>query len=230
MSFLSRQSYRRKRHTPAAARDRHTAPLLAAAGITAAIFCGLPYVERLGPRPAPATALIPADSVLLPPAPPPPPPPATEPEPAPPPPKPELSEPRQPIPLNVVLDLDMALGEWRPGDFAAGLSFSIEGLAGPRDVYELTELDAPPRPVTQLRPLYPARARARRIEGSVTLVFVVDANGVVRDIEPVAAHPDDTFVEAAMRAAARWRFSPGIRHGKPVPVRVRQTIRFQLDD
>lgn len=219
------------KYTTSARANGQGRPLLAATGITVAIFCGLPYIERIGSTPARMVDLTLIDAVTLPPPPPPPlQPPERREDIEPPPPIPELTEQRRPIPLNVALDLDMALGGWRPGDFTPGFSLSLGGMAGSGGIYELSDLDTPPRALAQMRPLYPSRARARRIEGSVTLTFVVDADGTTRDIDVVAAQPAGVFEEAARRAAVRWRFSPGIRNGEPVPVRVRQTIRFQLDD
>jgi periplasmic protein TonB len=202
----------------------------AACGVTAAIFCGLPYVERLSPAPMASLESRAVDTLTL--APPPPPPPKL-PEPreeTPPPSRPELSQPRQPLPINVALDLNWARNEWGPGDFTPDFTFSFGAPVEPRGVFDMSDLDAAPRPVAQMRPLYPSRARSRRVEGVVNLVFVVDAEGRVRDIEVEAARPSGYFEEAARRAAARWRFTPGMRNGVPVAVRVRQAIRFQLED
>ena len=210
-------------------RDGAGRAVLGALGITAAIFCGLPYIEHIGPSPDQTLDLTPAHTVALP-SPPPPPPPEPRREPEPPPPTPELAEPRRMIPLNVALDLNQMPGTWRPGDFAPGFSLDFGSITGAGGIYELSDLDTPPRPVAQMRPQYPARARTRRIEGSVTLTFVVDLDGTTRNLDVVAAQPEGIFEEAALRAAARWRFSPGLRQGAPVPVRVRQTIRFELDD
>jgi protein TonB len=70
----------------------------------------------------------------------------------------------------------------------------------------------------------------RRIEGRVTVEFVVGLDGKTGRIVVSEAQPDDTFVAATVRAIELWRFKPGIRDGRPVPVRVRQTIRFQLEE
>ena len=71
-------------------------------------------------------------------------------------------------------------------------------------------------------------AERRRIEGSVELSFVITPEGRVTEIEVVHSTPDDLFVEAAMAAVRRWRFTLPRRNGEPVAVRARQLIRFQI--
>jgi protein TonB len=117
------------------------------------------------------------------------------------------------------------------GDFA--LDFAIE--PGPEEpaadegfVYQLAQLDSPPRPLVRMNPEYPPSARRRRIEGFVELVFVITREGRVSDIEVVRSEPGDVFVAEAKAAVRRWRFTQPRKGGKPVAVRARQVIRFEL--
>ena len=147
-------------------------------------------------------------------------------------PKPHLTPPRPtPVPLSLAMNLDLMLGSVG-GDFDLHFAETASGALARIDdgVFELFELDEPPQALVKFQPLYPAQARMRQIEGTVVLEFVVGSEGRPRDIEVVSSTPGQVFAEAAVRAVNRWRFSPGTREGRPVPVRVRQKITFRLED
>jgi protein TonB len=120
------------------------------------------------------------------------------------------------------------------GDFSLDFDIAVPeapAVAGDGPlVFELSELDAVPRPLVQMQPLYPAAARLRGIEGSVELEFVVTADGTVADVRVVRARPQGVFENATLAAAARWRFVPGRKGGAAVATRARQVIRFELED
>ena len=78
--------------------------------------------------------------------------------------------------------------------------------------------------------MYPPHARQRGIEGFAELVFIVKADGSVADIRVARSEPGEVFVNAARAAARRWRFIPGRKDGSNVSARVRQLIRFRLED
>lgn len=90
-------------------------------------------------------------------------------------------------------------------------------------------VDEAPTPTTRTPPSYPARARQQGQEGRVTLSFVVDVDGTAQDVTVVEAEPPGVFDAAAIDAVRGWRFEPGRDEGSPVAVRVRQTLRFELD-
>ncbi len=146
-------------------------------------------------------------------------------------PKPKLVQtPQQLAPLQIALGLD--LGDVG-GDFSLDLSLVPESqpqLNAEEMVLELSEVDQPPRPLVKVPPFYPLSARAKGIEGKVELVFVVQADGSVSDIEVKESFPGTIFVDAALRAVRQWRFKPGTKDGQPVATRVRLPLRFQLED
>ncbi len=214
-------------------RQRGTARAVAAAtAITAAIFIGLPFVERLGREPEPQPDAVPIDIVALPPPlDPPPREPDPEIEPEREPDRPEL-EPAEPRAATEPMEIDVPLGQWQPDGIVPGIAVDFDVRLDEVDegLFALEDLDDPPRPLSQLRPVYPSVARTRRFEGWVTLLFTVQADGSVAEVAVVEAQPPDVFDSAAVRAVQRWRFSPGTRDGKSVAVRVRQTIRFELEE
>lgn len=202
-----------------------------AGAVSLGIYLLLPYLERLSAPPDRPLALRTVATATLPP---PPPPPRVERKAAEDrlhPPKPQLEELRRRLtPMQVAMNLDMAIGEVG-GDFGVDFGISAEALGEQvkQLVFEIGDLDEPPRPLARLDPIYPPQARMRRIEGHVAVEFVVAAAGTVRDVAVVAAHPGDLFISSAVRAIERWRFVPGTKGGEAVATRVRQRVEFKLE-
>jgi protein TonB len=97
-------------------------------------------------------------------------------------------------------------------------------------VVELAQVDVSPRRLSTPLPVYPAWARSRRIEGSVTLRYTVDEDGRVRDVQVEEVTGDERFAAVAREAVAVWRYEPGQIGGRKVRVALLQTVRFQLVD
>jgi len=68
--------------------------------------------------------------------------------------------------------------------------------------------------VKRVNPMYPRRAKLRKIEGYVSLAFKIDSNGYVKDIKILESNPADVFDKAAIKALSRWRFKPDKSLGK----------------
>lgn len=84
-----------------------------------------------------------------------------------------------------------------------------------------------PVPTRQVRPQYRGDAMARRIEGTVVLDCVVTDAGLPTRIR-VTAPLDKDLDAAAIEALEGWRFRPGTKDGRPVPVRVNVEFTFTL--
>jgi periplasmic protein TonB len=86
-----------------------------------------------------------------------------------------------------------------------------------------------PRLLTEVKPQYTAQAMRAKIQGMVLLECVVQPDGTVGNIKVVRSL-DAAFGldQEAMKAARQWRFVPGTRFGKPVPVLVTIEIAFTL--
>ncbi|HVU35038.1 MAG TPA: TonB family protein [Opitutaceae bacterium] len=89
-------------------------------------------------------------------------------------------------------------------------------------------LDNPPRARVQVAPVYPMEAKRDGRTGEVTVEFMVDEHGTVENPR-VQKSDDHIFDEAALRAVARWRFEPGLVHGRAVRFRMAVPIVFKLD-
>jgi TonB family protein len=91
--------------------------------------------------------------------------------------------------------------------------------------YTLSQLDGKLSPVRQANPHYTQALVARGARGTVTLAYYVDEKGRVR--MPVTVNdPDPELADLAVDAVRQWQFEPPIRNGRPVLVRVCQSIRF----
>jgi protein TonB len=68
-----------------------------------------------------------------------------------------------------------------------------------------------------------------KIQGIVMLEAVVLADGSVGDVRVVKSfNPDFGLNQEAIRTVKQWRFTPGTRHGQPVPVAVSVELTFTL--
>jgi protein TonB len=74
---------------------------------------------------------------------------------------------------------------------------------------------------------YPPQARSAQVEAGVPLELVVDRRGVVTQARALVASGYG-LDDAALRAVRTYRFSPALRDGRPVSVRMRWTVIFRL--
>ena len=123
--------------------------------------------------------------------------------------------------------LDFGLGDAADVALVGATDALVGDLGG--TVVDETSVEVAPVPTERTPPSFPARARALGQSGWVTLSFAVDVDGSAQDVHVTEAEPPGVFDEAAVAAAPSWRFEPGRDHGTPVAVRVRQTLRFELE-
>ena len=79
-------------------------------------------------------------------------------------------------------------------------------------------------------PEYPETARRDGIEGSVGLLFEVNENGTVYNIEPVFDKPPGIFTDAAINAINKCEFKAPVVRGRPRRVQIGRLFEFILDD
>lgn len=111
-------------------------------------------------------------------------------------------------------------------DFAADVGSDVSldgGLA-------LESGDGEYLPIVKVAPVYPRRALARGIEGTVLVEFTVTKQGSVRDPMVLEANPPDIFNQAAIDAALKFKYKPRVINGEPTEVAgVQNLIRFEID-
>lgn len=79
----------------------------------------------------------------------------------------------------------------------------------------------------KVEPEYSEEARKAKFQGAVVLQIVVDEKGLPRDIKivrPLGLGLDQKAIEAV----EKWKFSPGKKDGKPVPVIAQVEVNFRL--
>ena len=86
-----------------------------------------------------------------------------------------------------------------------------------------------PRIIREVKPQYTADAMRAKVQGTVLLECVVQADGTVGRVDVVRSL-DSTFGldQEAVKAAKQWRFQPGTRFGEPVAVLVTIELTFTL--
>jgi TonB family protein len=85
----------------------------------------------------------------------------------------------------------------------------------------------PPQQTRAPEPMYPEKERKARHQGVVTLEVVVGSDGATRDISVLSTLGPD-FDKAAIDAVKQWKFSPAMKDGKPVAVKIAVEVGFHL--
>jgi TonB family protein len=120
---------------------------------------------------------------------------------------------------------------------AAGMPLAAGVLSGQQKEAKPTKTEpyrigpgiTPPVLVTDVKPNYTREAMGAKIQGSVWLEAVVLANGTVGDVK--VTKPLDTVYGLDKEAVAtikKWKFKPGLKDKKPVPVAVEVEMTFKL--
>ncbi|HEY2844668.1 MAG TPA: TonB family protein [Bryobacteraceae bacterium] len=84
-----------------------------------------------------------------------------------------------------------------------------------------------PVPVYRPEPEYSEEARKAKWQGAVMLSLVVDENGVPQDIKVIRSIGLG-LDQKAIEAVQKWRFKPGAKDGKAVPVIANIEVNFRL--
>ena len=116
------------------------------------------------------------------------------------------------------------LGEGRGTGLGEG---DVAGVGG--GVYRPGSGVEMPRLIKQVKPQYTADAMRAKVQGTVLIEAVVQEDGSVGRVHVVRSL-DQTFGldQEALKAARQWRFVPGTRFGRPVPVLVNIELAFTL--
>ncbi|MGD8109465.1 TonB family protein [Vibrio sp. TRT 21S02] len=108
-----------------------------------------------------------------------------------------------------------------------GLNTAISGIAINAPTFGDFGVNQEVVPLYRVEPAYPAKAKARGVEGFVTLSFTIDETGRPVDVEVVDAKPRRFFERDAIRALRRWKYQPQIEEGKAV-ARQGQTVTLEF--
>lgn len=104
-------------------------------------------------------------------------------------------------------------------------------LAGEKTYAAATETDELPgewpKVVSHVAPLYPAALHAAKIQGEVQVSLIVTKDGDPTQVEVQSSDHAD-FNAPAIEAVKQWKFTPGLKGGRPVNTRMVVPIRFEL--
>jgi protein TonB len=85
----------------------------------------------------------------------------------------------------------------------------------------------PPAKTVHVSPVYPAIARAAKVQGTVILEAVISATGHVENVRVLRSV--QLLDDAAIEAVRQWRFTPTFLNGEPIPVVMTVTVTFTLN-
>lgn len=100
---------------------------------------------------------------------------------------------------------------------------------GTAAIYDMANVDNPPRLKHYSPPIYPPRAKGQGVEGKVFVRCVVSAGGKVLSTRIIQADPAGYFEKAALKSVKKWTFIPAKIQGKRVAVHVDIPLSFSLD-
>ena len=129
---------------------------------------------------------------------------------------------------------------WVPG--GTGTGTDPNGVL--HSILSGTGLALPPKPITvprnvvrssvmmqgylvkRVEPIYPALAKAARIQGSVHLQAMISKQGMIENLQVLSGHP--MLAGAAVDAVRQWRYRPYLLNGEAVEVETEITVNFVL--
>ena len=104
-------------------------------------------------------------------------------------------------------------------------------VAAQTQVYKPGQGVTSPEVVKEVKPAYTAEAMRAKVQGEIQLEGVVGVDGIVSDIKVIKSLDTEYGLDKkAIEAFSKWRFKPGMREGKPVPVQVTVALTFTLRD
>ncbi|HMF76139.1 MAG TPA: M56 family metallopeptidase [Bryobacteraceae bacterium] len=106
-------------------------------------------------------------------------------------------------------------------------SFNFRDTQPPKTVYNIGGEIAAPRLLSKVEPKYSDAAKTDKLEGTVILLIIIQADGTPSNIQVVRSLRPDLDANA-IDALQQWRFAPATRQGVPVTVKAQVEINFKL--
>ena len=102
----------------------------------------------------------------------------------------------------------------------------IGGTVGGTGDGPVDDYDQAPRIIKITRPQYPQEAFVKKIEGTVELEILIDANGRVVRARVLKSIP--LLDEAARQTVMQWIFQPAVKSGRPVATVAMAPVTFRI--
>jgi TonB family protein len=80
--------------------------------------------------------------------------------------------------------------------------------------------------ISKVDPVYPAAAKAKRVQGAVVLHAVISKTGTIKDLTAVSGPME--LVVAAAEAVQQWEYMPYLLNGEPTEVETTITVNFSM--
>lgn len=161
-------------------------------------------------------------------------------KPPPPPPKKQEAQQKKPEAQKVQPKLKSFMPKMDMDSSALAGKFQFDlGLAGGTGagmginlgakIFDESKVDAKPVALFRTQPVYPAKAQGEQLTGRVSFRFLVDRDGMVKDVEIASAQPPGIFDDATIAAVKQWRFQPAKVKGEAVACWCQSSIKYELD-
>jgi TonB family protein len=110
----------------------------------------------------------------------------------------------------------------------AGAHFESQPLAAGemRPITPSTQYDTPPKLLRGYAPFYPPGYAIKRKQGDLVIEFSVGLDGKTANLRVVSS-TSPAFAKQAIDAVKKWQFTPALKHGQPVVVRVQFPFKFR---
>jgi periplasmic protein TonB len=136
------------------------------------------------------------------------------------------------VPLTAIVALlvsGLATSQTNPGSQSSAPSQVVAGPVVPiyrvgGDVKAPRAIDAPDPKLTQEEK---KQSHKTKFKGVTTMLIVVGEDGLVGDVR-VTRSLGPYLDSKAVEAVKTWKFEPGTKHGKPVPVQIAVEVNFRL--
>lgn len=103
----------------------------------------------------------------------------------------------------------------------------MTGVSCAQKIYKVGPGIVPPQVAEKNDPEYTQEAKDAKIQGPVVLSMVVGVDQMAHDIK-VTKSLDPGLDANAVASIKTWKFQPGTKNGKPVPVRAQVQVNFRL--
>lgn len=129
-------------------------------------------------------------------------------------------------PDGVTIGDPMGMAEGVPGGVAGGVPGGKLGgvVGGQGDI--VMNYDRPPQILHKTKPLPPAEAMIKGVEGTVVVQMVIDSDGRVVDAQVI--EPIPLLNQATLQCVYQWVFSPAIKDGRPVRSIATAAVTFRI--
>ena len=140
------------------------------------------------------------------------------------------------LPTDLTKHIREVFKQWRivppmsggqPANLLVKFPFKLEKEVKKEEIYEISALNVPPKPIKQVAPRYPPELKRNRVEGEVEAVFVVLEDGSIDDLR-IKSMSNPAFAKSLVEAVKQWKFEPGIKDGRPVKTRMHFPMSFSL--